>query len=71
MGQDAEREEQEDPEQVLLRWFMLSRSNFTMNLMAGVNKVGMNDNDGIFMCVCMLFMEFYVHMYIHKYFDPV
>ena len=32
--------------------------------MAGVNKVGMNDNDGIFMCVCMLFMEFYVHMYI-------
>ena len=35
-----------------------------MNLMAGVNKVGMNDNDGIFMCVCMLFMEFYVHMYI-------
>ena len=40
--------------------------------MAGVNKVGMNDNDGIFMCVCMLFMEFYVHMYIvYKYFDPV
>ena len=42
-----------------------------MNLMAGVNKVGMNDNDGIFMCVCMLFMEFYVHIYVHKYFDPV
>ena len=35
-----------------------------MNLMAGVNKVGMNDNDGILMYVCSMYVMYGTLCYI-------